>query len=303
MIEAHEREGGIDARIHYLQVQAIPFGNGLPVGHAGAPHGIHADPQTGCGDAFHLNDVGQRIHVRRHIIPFLHVARPHRVRHRPASHTPEVGGQQFVGAILDRARDVGIGGSTGGRVVLESPVLGRIMRRRDDDAVRPARIPLFRNAGAARRIVTGKTPIVPQDREGNDRRRRIPPTRRDAGMHPVRSQHLEGRSVCRFGQRVGIHSQVERPMDPVCRSPLADRLRHREDVRFVEGALERRTPMARRAEGHALRGIRGVGAYREIGRNEPGNVDELVEWGRRAGERMNRHGNLIGSSVPTRMGA
>src|SRR5271166_4971219 len=43
--------------------------------------------------------------------------------------------QQFVRPVLDPAGHVGIGGAAVGRVVLEASILGRIVRRRDDDAV------------------------------------------------------------------------------------------------------------------------------------------------------------------------
>ena len=43
--------------------------------------------------------------------------------------------QQLVGPVLDPLRDVGVGRAAVGRVVLEAAVLGRIVRRRDDDAV------------------------------------------------------------------------------------------------------------------------------------------------------------------------
>ena len=44
--------------------------------------------------------------------------------------------QQLVRAILDPARHVGIGGAAVGRIVLEASILRRVVRRRDDDAVR-----------------------------------------------------------------------------------------------------------------------------------------------------------------------
>ena len=44
--------------------------------------------------------------------------------------------QQFVGAVLNPLGHVGVGGTAIGRVILEAAILRRVVRRRDDDAVR-----------------------------------------------------------------------------------------------------------------------------------------------------------------------
>jgi hypothetical protein len=44
--------------------------------------------------------------------------------------------QQFIGTILYPSSNLGISGATVRRVVLKTPILRGVMRRRDDDAVR-----------------------------------------------------------------------------------------------------------------------------------------------------------------------
>ncbi len=60
---------------------------------------------------------------------------------------PVAGGEQLVGPVRDPPGDVGVGRAAVGRVVLEAAVAGRVVRRRDDDAVgqaRPVRPALWR---------------------------------------------------------------------------------------------------------------------------------------------------------------
>ena len=50
--------------------------------------------------------------------------------------------QQFVGAVLNPAGDVGIGRAALGRIVFEAAIFGRIVRRGDDDSVGERLIPV-----------------------------------------------------------------------------------------------------------------------------------------------------------------
>ena len=53
---------------------------------------------------------------------------------------------------------------------------------------------------------------------------------------------------------------------------LGDRLGDREDVRLGEAAVERRAPVAARAEAHALRRILGIGAALVVQMLEPRDI-------------------------------
>ena len=61
-------------------------------------------------------------------------------------------------------------------------------------------------------------------------------------------------------QRVRVDAEEQRPVDALGLAVVADRLRDREHVPFVEETVERRAAMARGAERHALCRHRGVGA-------------------------------------------
>ena len=76
-----------------------------------------------------------------------------------------------------------------------------------------------------------------------------------------------------FGQRVGIHPDEQRACDPASAAMEADRLTDRQDMRFVETVVERRTPMTRRAESDALGCNRWIRFTGEIGRHQPGHIN------------------------------
>ena len=82
-----------------------------------------------------------------HVLEVRHVGAPEVVRPGPRPRplegtrrmpsSPSAPGvlEDPVRLVLDPARDVGVGRAAVGRVVLEAAVLGRVVRRRDDDAV------------------------------------------------------------------------------------------------------------------------------------------------------------------------
>ena len=111
--------------------------------------------------------------------------------------------QQFVGPVLDPVRHVGVGGAAVGRVVLEAAVLGRIVRRRDDDAVREVLL---------------ATAVVDEDGPGDDRRRRDAVVGLDDRLHAVGRQDLQRRALGRRGQRVRVLAHVERAVRALARA-------------------------------------------------------------------------------------
>jgi hypothetical protein len=50
VVQGHEGEGRVHPVVHHPDVQAVFFGDGLPVGHRRAAHGVHADPEPGIAD-------------------------------------------------------------------------------------------------------------------------------------------------------------------------------------------------------------------------------------------------------------
>ena len=149
-----------------------------------------------------------------------------------------------IGLLLDLGGDVGIGRAAMRRIVFIAAVLGRIVGGRDDDTV-----------GKARRSCL----VVAQDRVRDHGRRRVAAAVVDHDVDAVRRKHLDCARHCRFGERVGVDADEERPGQAGLAAMVADRLRGRQDVILVEGVFQRRAAMARCAEGDTLRGIGRVG--------------------------------------------
>ena len=114
------------------------------------------------------------------------------------------------------------------RVVLDAAVFGRIVRRRDDDAIGKA----------------ARAPVVVRQNRMRDRwRRRIAAIVRDHCFDAVLRQHFECGNEGRLRQRVRVHTQEQRAVDALPFAVNADRLRHGKDMRLIERALERRAAM------------------------------------------------------------
>jgi len=87
----------------------------------------------------------------------------------------------------------------------------------------------------------------------------------DDRFDPVGGEHLQRRALCRAGDRVGILAHEERAGNVLRRAVLADRLGDGQNMRLVEGAVERAAAMAAGAEAHLLRRIVGVGFALVVG--------------------------------------
>jgi hypothetical protein len=110
-------------------------------------------------------------------------------------------GQHLVGRGLHGRGDVGARRPAVGRVVLEAAALGRVVRRRDDDAVGQAR---------------GSAAVVDQDGVRHGRRGRVFVVLRDHQLDAVGRQHLDRAVEGRRGQRVRVDAQEQRAVDAFC---------------------------------------------------------------------------------------
>ena len=181
--------------------------------------------------------------------------------------------QQLVRTVLDPAGHAGIGRTAVRRVVLESAIFRRVVRRRDDDSIRR---PIAR-------------PLIPrEDRAGDDRRRREAVVLLDDRLHAIRGEHFESRLLGWRGQRVRVLADVERTVDAVLPSIFADGLGDRRDVRRGETPIERRPPVAAGAERDALTDVPRVGHPVEEFTLERTDIDQRSRGGPLARERV-RH--------------
>src|ERR1700683_5704928 len=88
---------------------------------------------------------------------------------------------------------------------------------------------------------------------------------------------------------MGIHPKKQRPVDSMLLAITTNRLRDRDDVRFVKGARERRASMPRGAERNALRSDRSVGALQIVGSDQARHIDQHRGWRGFSSERTYFH--------------
>ena len=196
---------------------------------------------------------------------------------RHALHAVVSAAQQFVGPVLDPVRHVGVGGTAVGRVVLEAAVLGRIVRRRDDDAVREMLL------AAA---------VIDEDGSGDDRGRGDTLVALNDRLHSIARQDLQRRALGRAGQRVRVLAHVERAVRALAAPVVADGLGDSQDVSLRERAVQRRAPVSAGAKTDQLVGVTQIGQTLEILSFEPGQVNQHLFRSRLARKWRDRHGTL-----------
>ena len=181
-------------------------------------------------------------------------------------------------SILDPARDARVGGAAVRRVVLEAAVLGRIVRRRDHDAVGETALA----AAVVRRGSRARSPA-----SACSRRRSTIITSTPLAASTSRALRVRG-----LRQRVGVDAEEQRTVDALRLPVAADRLGDGEDVRLVERARRRRAAMSRRAEGDPLRGVGRVRMKLVVGGEKAVHVDQHRRVRTRAGVWTgHRHGS------------
>ena len=155
---------------------------------AGAAHRVHADAQPGARDGRHVHDRRQVRHVRALVVvrALRRAGGPRRHR-RGAAALPRAAARWRRPA--DRTGDVRVGRPAVRRVVLEAAVRGRVVRRRDHDAVGKAARPAA---------------VVGQDRVGDAGRGRVAVQLVDQHLDAVGDEHLDGGPERGFGQRVRV---------------------------------------------------------------------------------------------------
>ena len=256
VVERHERERRVDAVVDDLEVEPVTVSDHLPVGKARAAQRIDPEPDPGARDLLDVDHRGQvpdvggaEVVAARALDRLLEWQALDPAQPRP---------QQLVRRVLDLPRDAGVGWPAMRRVVLEAAVLGRVVRRRDHDPVRPR----------------PATRIMRQDRVRDRRRRRISILGIDRDLDTVRDEHLDRGPECRRRQRVRVAPQEQRTGNPL-RSPVAcDRLRDRNDVRLGERPRQRGAPVPRCSERHRLRRVRRIRMLLVIGPDQPIHIDE-----------------------------
>ena len=128
----------VGSTVSFTTSRSQPYRSAMrcPVRDAGAAERIDADREPGAGDGVHVDDGGEIVHVGADVVVPWVVRGVSRALVRHARHAARDRPQQrrWRGSRSTRVI-VGVGRAAVRRVVLEAAVLGRIVRRRDDDAV------------------------------------------------------------------------------------------------------------------------------------------------------------------------
>ncbi len=273
-IERHEPERGVDDRIDDVEVQSIAFGNRRPVMDARASHRIRADMELRAAQHVHVDDARQVADVVvQEIVPVRRRGTPCLVE-RNALHPFQRPREKVIRPLLDPGRHLLVRRAAAGRVVLEPAAFRRVMRRRDDDAVREAR---------------GAAAVPGQDGVRHGGRRRVFVVARKHDLDAIGGQHLQRAGLRGHGERVRVDTEEQRAVDAPALAVMANGLGDRENVRFVEALVERGPAMSGRAECHCLPGYGGIGRFGVVRGDEPRHVDQQFRRHRLPGERIRRH--------------
>ena len=135
VIDAHESKRGVDSLVDDRELQAVARRNGLPVRQRRAAQRVHANRHTSAADRLHVDDAAEVVHVREDKILLVDRWRAERRLERDALRCGVARLEQLVGASLNPSCDARFRGTAVRRVVLEPSILGRVVRRGDDDAV------------------------------------------------------------------------------------------------------------------------------------------------------------------------
>ena len=134
-IDRHEPEGRIDDFVHDREIQAIALGNRAPIVNAGAAERIHAHADVRAANRIHVEHAAEIAHVSVEKVVPVRGGGAQGLFVRNSFHALQAAFQKRIGPGFDPSGDVVIRRPAVGRVVLEAAVVGRVVRRRDDDAV------------------------------------------------------------------------------------------------------------------------------------------------------------------------
>ena len=137
-VDGHETESRIDLFVDHFQIQTIVLGNRRPIAHPCSAQRIHAQTQFGVTNGVEVDHVDQVGDVGVEVIMAVRGAGLERLLVADALHARQFVRQQLVGLGFDPLGDVGIGRAAVGWVVFVAAALWRVVRWRNNHAVRQA---------------------------------------------------------------------------------------------------------------------------------------------------------------------
>ena len=202
-VEGHESPRRVDQWVDDGEIEVVDARRCGPVVDAGAAEWVGADAHAGAADGVEVEHRRQVVDIGAAVVVAMCVVGCQRPGQRHPPDAAVACGEQLVGARGDPTGGVGVGRAAVGRVVLEAAVLGRVVRRRDDDAVGeigPARGP---------RAVS----VVAEDGVRDRRGRRVAVVGVDEHGDVVGREDLERGRPRRLGQGVGVTPEEQRSVD------------------------------------------------------------------------------------------
>ena len=134
-VEMHKAESLVNLVVNNGQVQVVVFTDTFPVFDTGTAQRIDAQRQARFLDSRHIDDIRQPFDEGLYQIPLFHMAGRQRGIQRNTFHAFQSIGQQRIGAIFHHFGDVSIGRATVRRIVFDTTVFRRVVRRRNHDTV------------------------------------------------------------------------------------------------------------------------------------------------------------------------
>ena len=206
----------------------VALNDRAPIGQSSAAQRVNANAQARRRNGLHINHTAKVADIGRDVIMAVDACTCQGAGDRHAFDCAIARGEQRVGRALNGTRHVGIGRATMGRVIFETAIIGRIMRRADNNAV------------SATPIAPGFTTlIIGEDGVRDDRGRRIAALVIDHGLNAIGGEHFEGGAKSRFGQSMRIHAKKQRAGDADAGAMIANGLGDGEDMGLVKAGRER----------------------------------------------------------------
>src|SRR6185503_6011666 len=168
-------ERRVYSRIHDLHFHSVTLLDRLPIGHARTAQRIDTDLQPGISDDVDVHDRCEIVDVWSEVVVTMRRRGAPCSLIRDSDDACEIFGQEPIRFALDPPSGSGLRRPSVRRVVLESPVLWRIMGRGDDNTVGKAGSP---------------SPVVGQDRVRHHWSRSKGVTEADEGVYAVTGEHL-----------------------------------------------------------------------------------------------------------------
>ena len=134
-IDCHETEGRIDGLVDDREVQPVALGNRPPVVDAGAAERIDPQADLRAANGLHVDHIAEISNVGVEVVVPVRCGGAQRLLVRNPVHAAQAAFEKLVRLRLDPVRDGWLRRPAVGWIVLEAAVMGRIVRRRDHDAV------------------------------------------------------------------------------------------------------------------------------------------------------------------------